>query len=167
VAASGTALAFVVYPEGLVIMNMCEILMGLSKYMLYFKHRFNRICFHSFETIVSHTCHPQTAVAVVDLVLFYAHPTRHWQSSRPLPLSRIPASLKSPQLVIVEVVITAILDQYPQLRRLRAKTYVVAGVCTCSFFAGIIFCTPVGLCLSNRRFKYNRQICSKVSTSLH
>ena len=47
------------------------------------------------------------------------------------------------QMVIVEVVITAILDTFPSLRQTRKKVSLVAGVCAVSFVLGIVFCTPV------------------------
>jgi hypothetical protein len=44
---------------------------------------------------------------------------------------------------MVEVTITSIVDQWPELRQSRRKLIVVSGVCTISFLFGLIFLSPV------------------------
>uniref|UniRef100_A0A914VUB5 Transporter n=1 Tax=Plectus sambesii TaxID=2011161 RepID=A0A914VUB5_9BILA len=48
------------------------------------------------------------------------------------------------QFVVVEVLVTAIVDQFPQLRKFRKKTIVLFSVCLMSFTFGLLLTTPIG-----------------------
>ena len=86
-------------------------------------------------------------MVMVYSILFYANFTWNRYSSiiTLIRLSNHNDITSSNQLVLVEVVMTAFIDQFPRYRHWRGKIVVIGTISTIGFLIGIILTTPVGV----------------------